>query len=194
MENSGQIQYFVITDEEIEKIIRISAQEASQRAIEVCEKRQAEMKGKKRDKRLRNTRILLRNYRMLLKNKDNSIFMRSQVEECAADILDSMMNLYDDEVIVDSIKRSATRTAIIVAHIENMLEIYRCYCYHTSGDELEIRRYEILHSYYIEDNPVSVESLADKHAVSSDTVYADLRIACERLSALIFGVDGLYWN
>lgn len=193
MEN-GAVQYYVITDDEIERLIRMSAEEASRKAIEVFEKKQQEMKGERRDKRLRNTRVLLRNYRMLLMNRDNSIYMRSQVEESAADILENMMNLYDDEVIIDSIKRSTTRTAIIVAHIENMLEIYHCYCYHTSGDELDIRRYEILYRHYIADEPEEITELAERFMVSSDTVYADLRIACERLSALIFGIDGLHWN
>lgn len=190
----GAIQYYVITDDEIEKIIKISAEEASQKALEIYERKKQEMKEERRDKRLRNTRILLRNYRMLMMNRDNSIYMRSQVEESAADILENMMNLYDDDVIIDSIKRSTTRTAIIVAHVENMLEIYRCYCYHTSKDELDIRRYEILYRHYIADETEEIAELAERFAVSADTVYSDLRIACERLSALIFGVDGLYWN
>ena len=41
------------------------------------------------------------------------------------------------------------------------------------------------------DNTLSAKEIAEKQHMSKDNVYADLRVATERLTALIFGVDGL---
>ena len=42
------------------------------------------------------------------------------------------------------------------------------------------------------EDTLSVKEIAEKQNLSKDSVYADLRVATERLTALIFGVDGLY--
>ena len=112
------------------------------------------------------------------------------MKESAADILCSMMNLYDDEVIVDAIKRSATRTAIIITHIDTMLDIFQAYC-EKSNNGLDSRRYEVLYDMYIIDKPLAVREIAKKQNMSKENVYLDAKIAIERLSALLFGVDGL---
>ena len=112
------------------------------------------------------------------------------MEESAADILYNMMNLYDDEVIVDAIRRSATRTAIMVSHIDAMLEIYRTFC-ERSSNPLDLRRYEVIYDRYISKKCLNAKSIAKKKNMSKENVYSDIRIAIEMLSALIFGVDGL---
>lgn len=183
-------QYVVLTKEEIAAMQKEAAEIGAKAAMERLEQEKKSMYHKAVDRRLHNTKLLLRNYRMLRENADNSVYGRSQMEESAADILCSMMNLYDDEVIVDAIKRSATRTAIIVSHIDTMLKLYEAYC-SKSGNELDNRRYEIITDAYIIEQPMTVKEIAKKWHMSKENVYSDLKIATERLSALIFGVDGL---
>ena len=183
-------QYVVLTKEEIVAMQKEAAEIGAKAAMERLEQEKKSMYNKAVDRRLHNTRLLLRNYRMLRENADNSVYGRSQMGESAADILCSMMNLYDDEVIVDAIKRSATRTAIIVSHIDTMLKLYEAYC-SKSGNELDGRRYEIIMDAYIIEQPMTVKEIAKKWHMSKENVYSDLKIATERLSALIFGVDGL---
>lgn len=183
-------QYVVLTKEEIVAMQKEAAEIGAKAAMERLEQEKKSMYHKAVDRRLHNTKLLLRNYRMLRENADNSVYGRSQMEESAADILCSMMNLYDDEVIVDAIKRSATRTAIIVSHIDTMLKLYEAYC-SKSGNELDNRRYEIITDAYIIEQPMTVKEIAKKWHMSKENVYSDLKIATERLSALIFGVDGL---
>lgn len=183
-------QYVVLTKEEIAAMQKEAAEIGAKAAMERLEQEKKSMYHKAVDRRLHNTKLLLRNYRMLRENADNSVYGRSQMEESAADILCSMMNLYDDEVIVDAIKRSATRTAIIVSHIDTMLKLYEAYCL-KSGNELDNRRYEIITDAYIIERPMTVKEIAKKWHMSKENVYSDLKIATERLSALIFGVDGL---
>ena len=183
-------QYVVLTKEEIVTMQKEAAEIGAKAAMERLEQEKKSMYHKAVDRRIHNTKLLLRNYRMLRENADNSIYGRGQMEESAADILCSMMNLYDDEVIVDAIKRSATRTAIIISHIDTMLKLYEAYC-SKSGNELDGRRYEIIMDAYIIEQPMAVKEIAKKWHMSKENVYSDLKIATERLSALIFGVDGL---
>ena len=128
---------------------------------------------------------------MLKEHAENSVFGRTQMEESALDILESMMSMYDNEVIIESIKRSATRTAVIISHIETMFGLYETYCNKAQNREIEMRRYEVIWDTYMADNTLSAKEIAEKQYMSKDNVYADLRVATERLTALIFGVDGL---
>ena len=179
-----------LSREELATITKEAAEIGARTALETMEQEKKKMHSKATERRLHNTKLLLRNYRMLKDNSANSIFGRSQMEESAADILCSMMNLYDDEVIVDAIRRSATRTAIMVSHIDTMMGIYRAYC-EKSSNTLDIRRYEIIYDMYISEENLTVKDIAKKKSMSKENVYSDLKIAIERLSALIFGVDGL---
>lgn len=101
------------------------------------------------------------------------------------------MSLYNDEVIVESIKNSATRTAIIMSHVDTMISLYHTYCERAENSDIEMRRYDVLWDRYLADEPLNVESISKKHHMTKQNVYADLKIATERLTALIFGVDGL---
>lgn len=176
--------------EELTAIAKEAAEIGARTALETMEEEKKKLHSKAADRRLHNTKLLLRNYRMLKDNCENSVFGKSQMEESAADILCSMMNLYDDEVIVDAIKRSATRTAIMVMHIDTMISLYQTYCV-KSANNLDARRYEVIYDMYIAEETLSVKQIAKKQNMSRESVYIDIKIAIERLSALIFGVDGL---
>ncbi len=178
------------TVSQIKEMYAKAAQIGADEGVKAYIKKSREERTEKADRRLRNTKLLLRNFRMLKENADNSIFGRTQMEESAADILDSMMNVYDDNVIVEAIQRSATRTAIIVAHVETMIGLYQLYC-EKSGNDIEKRRFEVVYDVYIADEPMPVAAVAKARNMSKENVYADLKVAIERLTALIFGVDGL---
>lgn len=96
---------------------------------------------------------------------------------------------YDGEF--ESIKRSATRTAIIVSHIETMFGLYDAYCEKSPNQDIDRRRYDVVWDKYMAEPVLTVKEIAAKHNMSKENVYSDLRVAEERLTALIFGVDGL---
>lgn len=190
MEKTDNIKLITLTKDDLNSLCSKAAEVGAKVALERLEQEKKNLHNRSVDRRLHNTKLLLRNYRMLKENVDNSIFGRSQMEESAADILCSMMNIYDDEVIVDSIKRSATRTAIIVSHVETMLSLYKTYC-ERSSNELDRRRYEVVYDMYLAEETLKPHEIAKKQGMSKENVYADIKLAIERLSALIFGVDGL---
>lgn len=181
----------VMTHEQMKDMYEKAAVIGAREALKVFEQERKKEQGKRADRRLRNTKLLLRNYHMLKEHAENSVFGRTQMEESALDILESMMSMYDNEVIIESIKRSATRTAVIVSHIETMFGLYEAYCGNAQNREIEMRRYEVVWDMYMADDTLSAKEIAEKQHMSKDNVYADLRVATERLTALIFGVDGL---
>lgn len=88
------------------------------------------------------------------------------------------MNIYNDVLVVESIKNSATRTGIIVSHVRTMLEIFEVCC-EKSSNELDKRRYDIIYGLYISEDKISRKELAEKWNVSNDTTYID-RENCSR--------------
>lgn len=181
----------VLTHEQLKEIYENAATIGAKEALKMFEQERRKEQGKRADRRLRNTKLLLRNYHMLKEHAENSVFGRTQMEESAIDILESMMSMYDNEVIIESIKRSATRTAVIVSHIKTMFGLYEAYCGNAPNREIEMRRYEVVWDMYMADTTLSAKEIADKQNISTRNVYEDIKVATERLSALIFGVDGL---
>lgn len=181
----------VLTQGQLKDIYEKAAAIGANEALKTFRQEQEKEYSRRADRRLRNTKLLLRNYRMLKEHAENSVFGRTQMEESALDILESMMSMYDNEVIIESIKRSATRTAVIVSHIETMLGLYAAYCDKSPNRDIEMRRYEVLWDMYMAEDTLSAKEAAEKQHVSKDTVYTDIRMATEKLTALIFGVDGL---
>lgn len=186
-----EVRFVTLTYEQLKEITDNAVATGAKEALKVYQQERKKEQSKRADRRLRNTKLLLRNYHMLKEHAENSVFGRTQMEESALDILESMMNMYDNEVIIESIKRSATRTAIIVSHIETMFGLYEAYCEKSLNKEVDCRRYKVAVDRYISDPVLSVKEIAQKYNMSKENVYSDLRVAEERLTALIFGVDGL---
>lgn len=180
-----------LTSEQLKEIYEKAASIGAKEALKAFEQERKKEYSSRTDRRLRNTKLLLRNYHMLKEHAENSVFGRTQMEESALDILESMMSMYDNEVIIESIKRSATRTAVIVSHIETMFGLYAAYCDKSPNRDIEMRRYDVVWDMYMAEDTLSAKEIAEKQHMTRDNVYADLRVATERLTALIFGVDGL---
>ncbi len=189
--DSQQPRLVVLTDEELKRIYERSAVIGAQEALKRFEQERKNEIGQRADRRLRNTKLLLRNYRMLKKHAENSVFRRAQMDESAFDILESMMKSRDNDVIINSIKDSAARTAVMVSHVEAMLGLYAAFCEKSPNKEIERRRYDVVWDMYIAEDTLSAKEIAQKKNMSKENVYVDLRVAVERLAALIFGVDGL---
>ena len=182
-------RFVVLSQDELDRMFQKAAQIGAKAAMTRYE---TEVRNSGRRK-LHNADLLLRNYRMLKENLVNAVDDIQQFEnELEADeILSMMMNKDTDESIaIQSIKRSKARTAIIVKHIDTMLDIYRAYC-EKSPDGMDTRRYEAIMDRYIRDEEYTVAEIAERFFVSEKTIYRDISIGKTQLAALIFGVDGL---
>ena len=143
------------------------------------------------DKKLRNTKLLLANYRGLVAHSNSAIYEASQCDEDVYDILCLMSGRKpDQELYVESIKKSAGRTKLILEHIRKALEDYELYCIRSKKEE-EMRRCRTLKRLYIEDEPWEIQDIANEEMVDVSTVYKDIKEAIRRLTPRIFGIDGL---
>lgn len=155
----------------------------------------AEEKDKARksryDRRLRNTRLLLKNYRSFKRHAQGAIFNAKQAKENAIDILDGLDDgMLNDNLYVEGIKKSQQRTIIILNHVEEMLRYYRIAC-EQSGKAEEMRRYRTVMAMYIDDDKKTAQQIAEKENVELGTIYKDLNKAIKPISALIFGIDSI---
>ncbi len=173
------------------EIIRLAAETGAKAAMEAMEKQKRRVTKSRYDRRLRNTKLLLKNYQMFKEHTKNAVFETTRLDENAIDILDEVYeNTGNDNLYVESIKRSVTRTSIILTHIRDMLRLYEAYCTNSTKIE-DQRRYRVIESLYITDTPMTIKEVAMQECIDDRTVYKDIDAACEKLSALIFGIDGI---
>ncbi|MCR8979488.1 hypothetical protein [Brevibacillus laterosporus] len=169
----------------IEKITKLSAEIAIKAAMDHLEKEKKKQLKVKKDWRLRNTKLLLKNYRSFVSHSrkiENEIELLKRAE-----VLDE---LYTEDFAVESIKRSKQRTKVMVEFIRRMLNVYKDMC-EQSGKTEEIRRYQIIHALYISEQKQEIEAVAKCHKIDVRTVYRDIKEAVKTLSVLVFGVDGI---
>lgn len=173
-------------------VIRLAAEIAAQVALKTYRDEAEKAKKEQADRRLRNTKLLLRNYRMFKAHAENAVYTaQAACDEDAYDIIDLMSDRFiDNDVFVESIKRSVERTVTIVNHIDTMLKLYEAYC-NSSGNPEDIRRWNVINGMYISDQPKTVKQLANDFVCAERTIYRDIDDACEKIAALIFGIDGI---
>ena len=173
----------------------IGARAAIERIKEEMAKRERERRRERQElpeRRQANVKLLLRNYRTLKAHAENAVYDAAECES-PMEILEDMMQGRDYSVKVESIMRSAARTAVMVEHIDTMLELYRLLCLDKHSPEWE-RRWRVVDELYIKPDGMTVPEIAEEYGVVAQSIYNDIGIACERITALIFGVDGLALN
>lgn len=169
-------------DKLIEKVTKLSIQTA----LEYMEKEKKRREKEKHDRRLRNIKLLLRNYRRFVKHCENVKVDMAEIRKK----LDNEVDLATDEIELQSILRSKERTLAMVNYINQALKVYKFIC-QESADPDDLRRYETVYQLYISDEKKTVEEIAAGHFVHKRTVYKDIDKACESLSVLMFGIDGV---
>ncbi len=175
------------------EVIELAVAEGVKAADKRFEALKKKFVSESKDKRLHNTKLLIRNYRMFKAHAEKSVYSAAECEDSVFDIL-AMMSDNDfskAETTVKSIKNSAARTAIMVNHITAMVETYEIWCQKSGKPENE-RRCRVLKALYVDDNPPTPDEIAEKENIDKRTVYRDINAATEMLSALIFGVESLH--
>lgn len=194
---------FTVTKTFLEEFASSVADEAAKKTVSqfkrVIEER--EKKDNVFDKRLYNVKLLLKHYMALKEYVNNAVFELSDLdqEETAIEILDSMSNFRGSgkaELTIESIKKSVQRTAIILDHVECMFNVYKLSCYANNKEE-DIRRCDVIETIYMKKYPEGSKyadiqrELLNKYALSDvRQIRRDINAAVERLTTLMFGIDG----
>lgn len=181
----------------IEKMIESGVNEGIQKGLKQYDNMQKNKTKFRYDKRLRNTRLLLKNYRSFVEHCDNAKYLvenpiKKEIEKdnLKVQLFDDFYNLQDDAYIVASILKSKEKTRIILDHINLCLDFFQAKAIKTNNQEM-IRRYNVISDLYINETPMTYEEIAEIEHISQKTVNRDRKKASEELSVLIFGIDGL---
>ena len=172
----------------MEQVAKISAETAVQEALKFLEKERQKEQKNKRDRRLRNIKLLLKNYRSFATHcQDIKLELNELDRKLELDILDT------DEFAISSIKRSKELTLTMVKYINKTIEVYKIIC-EKSDDPESVRRYQVIYDMYISEPKKTAKEIASGHSVHTRTIYKDIDKACETLVVLMFGVDGVNWK
>lgn len=182
MENKKLVNY--------DEAVRIGIREG----IKYVKEQEYRKTTKRYDRRLRNTRLLLKHYRTLKAHNKIADSSTSKIyEENAVDVLDDIEAIDDEEQYVQAISRTKIRTLIIVGHLNKAMKYYEAIC--KSEGKIQERRYKIIKYMYIDpredDNIPNYEEAAEEFGLNIKTVGRDVRSAIEDLSILFFGIDGI---
>lgn len=174
----------VLSKKQLETITAV----ATQTALEFFEKQKQEEEKKKYDRRLRNVKLLLRNYRSF----------RRHCEDVQLDVAELKRKLDLDEVDTDefkimSIMKNKERTLAMVNYIDQALKVYKAMA-DTSSEEQELIRYKIVYDLYISENKKTIKDVAECQNVIERTVYREVDRVCKTLAVLMFGIDGIRFN
>ncbi|MFE3573723.1 hypothetical protein [Lysinibacillus sp. NPDC059133] len=146
---------------------------------------QQEEKTKRLDRRLFNTRILLKNYRHLKMYCDE---MKETMDIDDGETED-LFTADKEYLSLESIKRSEARTLAMMRFIDNMIKVYELDCKHLGTEA--VRRFNTLMHFYIYEKKKSYAEIAEIYHVHERTAQRDLKEAVYAMSVLFFGTDGL---
>jgi hypothetical protein len=165
-------------------------EEVVKKVLTEYDKQLYEKSKRKRDRRLRNTKLLLRNYNNFSEHCRNAVYVNNKLEE--EDPIEILMESSneDEDLFINSIKRTHERTKIILDHIDSIMSYYR-FKADNSKDEKVIRRFKILKFVYFNEQYHTYEEIAEIFEIDARTVFRDVKMAVEEISVLMFGIDGL---
>lgn len=145
------------------------------------------------DMKIKNTRLLLKNYRKFISACKQATFTEKELESATVeDILDKLYCSTCDEVtVVQSILTSKKRTEIILEHIKNIVNFYIFEAESSKNDE-KCRRAHIIDDLYVKGKKQpNMAVLANKYHISERQVHRDKNVAIEEIAVFMFGIDGI---
>lgn len=139
----------------------------------------------RKDKRFHNTRLLLKHYNDLKNHIKNAIDDINQIRD-ESDFLDILDDV--DELYILSIKRSKTKTLIMLSHIDMALEMLK----NKQGKLCSLEKYLALEKYYKDEK--SYEDVAEELNCSVITVKRWVKEMTNELSIFLFGIEGIKFD
>lgn len=185
-EPKKQQKTYEMTPAMLKSIVKMS----SEAAVKAYQRARNEELGKSKDNRLRNTKLLMENYRKFKVYCNEAIYDTAQLCQVENEQILELMGINAGKTLqVGSIRNSVVVTKVIMEHVDTMLRCYRAKCMQSKKQEVQ-RRWEVLSLMYLSSaEPMNAQEVADKVHVGKSTVYNDIDYACAELSSLIFGLD-----
>lgn len=137
-----------------------------------------------RRKILYNTKLLLKNYNELKNHALNAVYKNIECEEIDKENGEDS-NYSDDEILIESIKKSKAKTIIMIAHIDVALE--RVKQKHKIKGTVE--KYKALELYYIKEK--RKDDIAIELNCSTKSVSRWIKEVEEDVAINVFGINTL---
>ena len=151
----------ILRKEEITEIARIAA-------AEVLSQREAVIQ-EEFDARYLDVKLLMKNYRML----------KAHYAHVSPDTLE-----------VDTICSMRRKTGLMMSHVDKMLTAYHAICYESSRPD-EKNRWDTLYLRYIDEERITIDSIADRLSIDRRTYFRYVNRAMEDLAVLLFGIEAI---
>ena len=182
----NQPKMYEITQATLKSIIKLS----SESAVKAYQEARDEERGRSKDNRLHNTKLLMENYKKFKVYCTNAIYDTAQLCQEENDEVLELMGINAGKTLqVGSIRNSVVVTKVIMEHVDMMLDCYKIRCMQSKKPEIQ-RRWQVISMMYLSnEDPINAQEIADKLHIGKSTVYNDIESACEELSSLFFGLD-----
>ncbi|WP_440897051.1 hypothetical protein ACS127_03395 [Amphibacillus sp. Q70] len=166
-----------------EKQLKIITETASREAAKAHQAYLEEQEKVKHDRRLRNIKLLLKNYRTLVlhcqKREDDLLkFEETSIHDFDIDEI----NLESIELI----KQSKKKPIAMVHFIKGKIEAYRHNC-----NQNELKYFRVWEKKYITPKKYTVQEIAKTENIDRATVHRYLNKAMTDLPVIFFGIDAI---
>lgn len=138
-----------------------------------------EQKIEKRKKALHNTKLLLKNYNKIKCSVEEAISEANQIDT------DQVIYSDEEEVYINSIRKSKLKSLIVIAHIDKALEVIQEEC--TSKGIPE--KYEAFTSCFF--GGMTCEEAAVEYNSSKQSISRWINDITKSISIQLFGIDGI---
>lgn len=145
------------------------------------------------DTRIKNTRLLLKNYRNFVKACKQATFTEKDLETATVEeVLDKLFcQSYDEITVVQSILASKKRTEIILTHIKRIIDFYLYESDHSNNDEKKRKAHVLNDLYVVGKYKPKINDMSEKYHISERQIRRDANSAIEEIAVLMFGIDGI---
>ena len=177
----------------IEEMVTAGVTKGIRQGIEQAKNEQRLKEKITYDIKLKNTRLLLKNYRKFVDFCAQATVSEKELETATVEeIMDKLYcEAYDEVTIVQSLLASKKRTEIIMTHIEKIKNFYIFDADSSKNDEKR-RRAHVLEDLYLKGKKQPrVSDIAKKYHISERQVNRDKNAAIEEIAILMFGIDGI---
>ena len=183
----------VLTEEQYNQIVKLAAETGAKTALDHTEKERAARKRHSAERRIEDTKQLLRNYRIFAGIAQQAVYTIQTPEMFQAELEALMTPGRYESIVVETIKENALRSEIMCAHIRSAMQSMLTH-FEKFGSKTDRRRWRVTHKLYIsmEEPRKSAQEIAEEEGLADESsVYRDFNAFCNVAVKYIFGVTAV---
>lgn len=187
----------ILTEERLEQLLKDAGEAGgvagAQAAIERVEANKKLKDETKADRRLRNTKLLLKNYRSFADIAKSAVYTLQSPEAISEEYKALMLPGRYESLTIESIKKNALEAEIMCAHIRAMMKCMEDYC-NKFGSKQDRRRWRVTYNLYIntEETRMTVQDIMIAEDLCDESaVFRDFNKFCDMAAGYFFGLSAI---